>query len=228
MIEEKDEELEFSVPAEQHSAIPAPLQEGASLVTPEDTFFCWNCGARNARGANYCCNCGEDLSQESVAGKRPPIKTFQLFAMIEVLVGVIVIGVIWIATRQNASVPKAVTTAEVKKTPVATADTTQKPVIPVAKPEPKADTLKKESSPTPGSIAKKLAGTGPLTAEKKQAKIEEVLKDAQLYLNLRSFDEATNKYMQVLKLDPQNDDALDGLRMVRDAKDKAAADSAKK
>jgi hypothetical protein len=34
--------------------------------------------------------------------------------------------------------------------------------------------------------------------------------------------------MDVLKLDPKNDDALDGLRMVRDAKDKALADSAKK
>jgi len=67
-----------------------------------------------------------------------------------------------------------------------------------------------------------------MSAEKKKSAIDDALKTAQIYLNIGSFDEALNKYMYVLKLDPQNDDALDGLRMIRDAKDKAAADSAKK
>ena len=123
--------------------------------------------------------------------------------------------------KQVQVTPPVVT--QEKKAPAVVADTAPAPIIPVPKPQPAADTAKKLSAPTAESVAKKLAGTGALSPTRKQAKVEEGLKNAQLYLNLGSYDEATDKYMEVLRLDPQNDDALDGLRMVRDAKDKAEA-----
>jgi tetratricopeptide (TPR) repeat protein len=101
----------------------------------------------------------------------------------------------------------------------------EKPAAP-AKDTLEARTLPKE----PAAVltnAPKAPRAGALTAEQKQTKIDEALKTAQTYVNLGSYDEALNKYMYVLKLDPKNDDALDGLQAVRDAKDKASADSAK-
>jgi ubiquitin-protein ligase len=200
-------------------------------ITPlsGDDFFCWQCGARNHRGANFCSNCGTKTWQEpsSIEKKGAPTKILLLSSLIVIPLAIIVAGITLIFTQKVKQVqvnpPAAV---EEKKTPDVIADTAPAPIIPIPKPEPAPEVVKKGSPLTADGIARKLSGA--LTSEQKQAKIEENLKNAQLYLNLGSFDQAVNKYMYVLKLDPNNDDALDGLRLVREARDKAGADTAKK
>ena len=205
------------------STVAAP-KEAIALV-PDDEFFCWRCGARNHRGANFCSNCGTKMWEEpSTEKKGSTVKILLLSSVIIIPLAIIVAGITMIFTqkvKQEQVTPPIA--AEEKKTPAVIADTAPAPIIPVPKPQPAADTAKKVSAPTAESVAKKLAGTGAPSPMRKQAKIEEGLKNAQLYLNLGSLDEAADKYMEVLRLDPKNDDALDGLRMVRDAKDKAEA-----
>jgi ribosomal protein L40E len=205
------------------STVAAP-KEAIALV-PDDEFFCWRCGARNHRGANFCSNCGTKMWEEpSTEKKGSTVKILLLSSVIIIPLAIIVAGITMIFTqkvKQEQVTPPVA--AEEKKTPAVVADTVPAPIIPVPKPQPAADTAKKVSAPTAESVAKKLAGTGAPSPIRKQAKIEEGLKNAQLYLNLGSLDEAADKYMEVLRLDPKNDDALDGLRMVRDAKDKAEA-----
>ena len=205
------------------STVAAP-KEAIALV-PDDEFFCWRCGARNHRGANFCSNCGTKMWEEpSTEKKGSTVKILLLSSVIIIPLAIIVAGITMIFTqkvKQEQVTPPVA--AEEKKTPAVIADTAPAPIIPVPKPQPAADTAKKVSAPTAESVAKKLAGTGAPSPMRKQAKIEEGLKNAQLYLNLGSLDEAADKYMEVLRLDPKNDDALDGLRMVRDAKDKAEA-----
>lgn len=215
---EKVKEMEI------YSSTTAAPKETIALV-PDDEFFCWRCGARNHRGANFCSNCGTKMWEEpSEEKKGSTVKILLLSSVIIIPLAIIVAGITMIFTQKakQVQVTPPVATQE-KKAPAVVADTAPAPIIPVPKPQPAADTAKKVSAPTAESVAKKLAGTGALSPTRKQAKVEEGLKNAQLYLSLGSYDEATDKYMEVLRLDPQNDDALDGLRMVRDAKDKAEA-----
>jgi ubiquitin-protein ligase len=221
-IKAKDKETEWSMKTVLGTPAPAPAPK-ESIAVSDDDFFCWRCGARNHRGANFCSNCGTKVWQEPSAEKKgSTVKILLLSSVIIIPLAIIVAGITLIFTQKakQVQVTPPVATQE-KKTPAVIADTAPAPIIPVPKQEPVADTAKKVSPPTAESVAKKLAGTGALSPTRKQAKIEEGLKNAQLYLNLGSFDEAADKYLEVLRLDPKNDDALDGLRMVRDAKDKA-------
>jgi ubiquitin-protein ligase len=226
----KDKETEWSM-----KSIPAAttLKETVAPLTDDD-FFCWQCGARNRRGANFCSNCGTKLWQEVTAVKKgSPTKILLLSSFIVIPLAIITAGITLIFTQKAKQVqvtpPAAV---EEKKPQAVIADTTPAPIIAVPKADTTAEIAKKTAPPTADGIARKLSGA--LSPEQKQAKIEENLKSAQLYLNLGSFDQAVSKYMYVLKLEPNNDDALDGLRQVREARDKAesgkpaGADSTKK
>jgi ubiquitin-protein ligase len=224
-IKAKDKETEWSM--KNVLGTPAPAPKETIAPGSDDEFFCWRCGARNHRGANFCSNCGTKMWQEpSEEKKGSTVKILLLSSVIIIPLAIIVAGITMIFTQKakQVQVTPPVATQE-KKAPAVVADTAPAPIIPVPKPQPAADTAKKVSAPTAESVAKKLAGTGALSPTRKQAKVEEGLKNAQLYLSLGSYDEAMDKYMEVLRLDPQNDDALDGLRMVRDAKDKAEANN---
>ncbi|HUI93676.1 MAG TPA: zinc ribbon domain-containing protein [Chitinivibrionales bacterium] len=220
------EEIQTKAPAAKGQP-PMPKDPVAPL--PDEEFFCWRCGARNHRGANFCSNCGTKMWQEPPAeqsGKQSAAKIIQIASFIIIPLAIITAGITFIFTQKagrQEQVKPPVAAVE-KPAPVVKTDTAPAPVIAVPKPAPVADTVKKAAPPpTAEGIARKLsAGTGQSSA-KKQAKIEEDLKNAQLYQNLGSYDEAVNKYMEVLSLDPKNDDALDGLRQVRDARDKAEA-----
>ena len=200
----------------------ATLKETIAPLSDED-FFCWQCGARNRRGANFCSNCGTKLWQEVTAVKKgSPTRILLISSFIVIPLAIITGGITLVVTQKAKQVqvtpPAAV---EEKKPQAVTADTAPTPIISVSKAETVQEVVKKTAPPTADGIARKLSGA--LTPEQKQAKIEENLKSAQLYLNLGSFDQAVNKYMYVLKLEPNNDDALDGLRQVREARDKAEA-----
>jgi type IV secretory pathway VirB10-like protein len=197
---------------------------GLEISSQKDAVYCSTCGGRNAVIANFCSHCGSKILRESIPAKCPTTKVLALSFLVSVPVAIIAVGAVLILTQKNRPVSQNVAPAAVLQAAA--------PAPAVAAPAPQKAAVPTQDSanvkpPAPPSPPKPLRAVS-LSAEQRQAKIEDALKNAQLYFNLGSFDEAVDKYMYVLKLDPKNDDALDGLRMVRDAKDKAVADSAKK
>jgi|GEM_PF-3269479 ubiquitin-protein ligase len=210
---------EASMPAVQRDLATGDTE----ISSQKDAVYCSTCGGRNALIANFCSHCGSKILRESTPAKCPTTKVLTLSFLVSVPVAIIAVGAALVLTQQNRTAPQ---------NPVPPPAVPQAAAAPaVAAPAPEKAALPKQDSanvtPPAQPSPPKPPRTASLTAEQKQAKIEEALRDAQTYLNLGSFEEALNKYMYVLKLDPKNDDALDGLRTVRDAKDKATADSAK-
>ncbi len=228
----RESEAKQSVPKAEERRVdvsmPAAQRDSASVTTEissqKDAVYCSACGGRNALIANFCSHCGSKLLRESVPAKCPTTKVLMLSFLVSVPVAIIAVGAVLVLTQQNRTVPQ-------NPEPPLAVPQAAAPAPAVAAPATEKAALPKQDSASVTPPARpnppKPPRAASLTAEQKQAKIEEALRDAQTYINLGSFEEALNKYMFVLKLDPKNDDALDGLRTVRDAKDKATADSAK-
>jgi ubiquitin-protein ligase len=222
--QEKYKEAELSTPAFQREIPAKRFPGGEQLSSREDTISCSECGKSNIRTSNYCSNCGSRLFAEPPSVRRPTAKILISF-LVSAPVAILALGAALILTRQNR--PVSHYAAPPLAVPRATA---QAPAL--AAPEPKKAVVPNQDSanvrPPVVATAPKPHRTATLTAGQKQAQMNEAFTTAQTYLDAGSFDDAMNKYMYVLKLDPGNDDALEGLRMVKAARDKAAADGVKK
>ncbi len=236
----KEKETEMSVPVVTRENTGTRPQADAGPVSPSEGMICPKCGSRNPGTSNFCTNCGTRIRRDFHPGC-PITKVLLLSFLISLPVAVIAVGMTLIITSHSRSaavivqpVPAAPTPAPAAQVaaPVQAAQVAAPAPAPAPAPAKTAAAATADSSavkaaPAASAVPKPPRSAG-MSAEKKKSAIDDALKTAQIYLNIGSFDEALNKYMYVLKLDPQNDDALDGLRMIRDAKDKAAADSAKK
>jgi|WetSurMetagenome_2_1015567.scaffolds.fasta_scaffold00008_115 ubiquitin-protein ligase len=223
-----EKETEYSVPVVSRPEDSGALRRSGSAPAG-DGIVCPRCGNRNPAVSNFCLNCGAKIRSDSASPGCPIAKVLLLAFLISLPVAVIAVGMTLIITR-HAPKPAAQaskTVQSVQEPPAATVSTPAAAPAAAAATPPEDSSAVKATRNDTTAATQKPTRSGTLSPEKKQARIDEALKNAQLYLNLGSFDEAMNQYMIVLKYDPNNDDALDGLRAVRDAKDKAAADSAR-
>jgi ubiquitin-protein ligase len=227
---EREKDTEVSMPAVMQEDLPRRQPKEIDAVPRSQGIICPKCSSRNAGVANFCSNCGTRIRHESFQPGFPMAKVLLVSILVSVPVAIISVGLTLIIVSQTRPAPVSI----IETSPVASAPVPATPAAPPAVEKPFApakDTLEARTLPKEPAAAltnaPKAPRAGALTAEQKQARIDEALKTAQTYVNLGSYDEALNKYMYVLKLDPKNDDALDGLQAVRDAKDKASADSAK-
>jgi ubiquitin-protein ligase len=235
-------------PAVQRENSPEKVSYEAMEPRGDDGVFCWRCGSKNLKLANYCSACGIKIRQEISLIQSPIRRATILSILISVPVVIIAIGLAWVLSQQRpqtiSATPAQTATAPepppavgptATAAPVAAEVTTKSvpkivssPVEVNKIPAPQTSSAEVEVNNKPATVTTSARKSVKLTQEQKQVRITETLKNAQLHLNLGSFDKAIDRFMYVLQLDPQNDDALDGLRKVRDAKDKAAADSLKK
>jgi ubiquitin-protein ligase len=232
----KEKDTEYSVPvvSREEPVAPPPVQRNEIPVSESEGMLCPKCGTRNPGTSNFCTNCGTKIRRDTHPSC-PITKVLLLSFLISVPVAVIAVGMTLIITSRNRQVVPAETNIQ----PVPSAPPAAAAPPPVAAPAPApaisavvpavdSSAVKAAHKEPAAAAAPKTPKSSGMSAEKKQAAIDDALKTAQMYMNLGSYDEALNKFMYVLKLDPQNDDALDGLRAIRDAKDKASADSGKK
>ena len=225
---------EASVPSSQketETAMPVVSRDrarngraiDAEETSQEETISCGTCSCFNPISANFCSNCGAKIKRQSLRSDVSLSKVMLLSALTSIPVAILSVAITLLIVNQ---IKPAVRIVEVPAPAVQAAA-----VVPTSVPPPLTAVQEVPQSKPKPDIASDAAPKAPrssaLSADQKRERIEECLKLAQTYVNLGSFDEAINKYMYVLKLDPKNDDALDGLRTVRDAKDRAAVDSEK-
>ncbi len=210
------------------SVLPGSRNRKLETFSADQSVHCTLCGHPNHQTANFCSNCGTKLRREFPRLECPLPKVLLLAALFSIPVAALAVAITLFATNQTRPVAKAM------EMPLVPASAPQQPipqaqVSPAPPPASVKDTGETAKQPVraPEASAPKALRPASIAPEQKQAKIDEALKTAQTYLNLGSLDEAQNKFLLVLKLDPKNDDALDGLEKIRDAKDKAQEDSAK-
>jgi ubiquitin-protein ligase len=218
-------ETETSMPVVSRDRARNVRAVDSDETSQEEPISCSTCSYFNPSSANFCSNCGAKIKRQSVRSDLSLSKVMLLSALTSIPVAILSVAITLLVVNQ---IKPAVRIVEVPAPAVVAAAPA---VVPAPAPAPVAAVQEApQPKPQPGvasTSAPKASKSAALSADQKRERIEECLKLAQTYVNLGSLDEAMNKYMYVLKLDPKNDDALDGLRTVRDAKDKAAADSAK-
>ena len=69
-IKANNKETEWSMKKVPGAPAPAPVPKETIAPVSDDDFFCWRCGARNHRGANFCSNCGTKVWQEPSEEKK--------------------------------------------------------------------------------------------------------------------------------------------------------------
>jgi hypothetical protein len=216
-------ETETSMPVVSRDRVRNGPTIDSDETSREETISCSTCSCFNPASANFCSNCGAKIKRQSLRSDLSLSKVMLLSALTSIPVAILSVAITLLVVNQ---IKPAVRIVEVPAPAVQVATVVPAPVpAPVA---PVQEAPQSKSQPDNAQVgAPKASKNVALSTDQKRERIEECLKLAQTYVNLGSLDEAINKYMYVLKLDPKNDDALDGLRTVRDAKDKAAVDSAK-
>ncbi len=226
---EKDRPTELSAPALGRDTPVDETREEARTSMQEKIIHCSECGRSNARIANFCSTCGSRLLKPGSYAKVSTSRILLLSFLVSAPVAILAVGAAIVFTRQILPIPSRATQAAVVSPAPAAALAPAAAKVP-QKPVPSAPVV-----PNTAAARKIVVEPAPkhhrintITAEQKQARIKEALQIAHTYLDLESYDAAESKYMDVLKMDPNNDDALDGLRMVREARDNAADEEAKK
>lgn len=234
----KEDSIKEDIAQKESKNISFIQSKQKEILSDSDYFFCWQCGFKNVKGANFCSNCGVKLwEKHSEQRKKYLFSPMLVSVLISIPVAIISALAMYLFmhssiktqspsySKQQQETVSAIQQSDSQKQ----SKTMQQPesvVSDIPQQKENKDTItKKETNITSQTVARKLTAT--LTPEQKNAKILESLQNGRLYLNLGSYDQAINKFMYVLQLDPQNEDALEGLRLVREAKDKEEAEKAK-
>jgi ubiquitin-protein ligase len=235
----RDEQKPVPKDARKEQAAPAAEAKPEKIVIAnrKNWIYCWQCGSINGKEANFCMQCGTKLRPQQSATFSKSKETMLLAVLTAIPAVIIVTGLVLIFSHKEhpGMHPDSFAPASVQSVEQPQA---QMPSSEVTVSAPMKDTSVVKDSAAVAGAAKKPAPTAApekprarqpavLTEQQKQERIEADLKNARLYTDLGSFEEAEKRYMAVLKLDPKNDDAIDGLQKIRDAKDKAAENDKK-
>jgi predicted RNA-binding Zn-ribbon protein involved in translation (DUF1610 family) len=195
------------------------------------SFFCPYCGAQNIRQANFCTICGSRLT---VIKKPFPVKPLFLVIMVAVPFFILGMGlalVLFTSSRSSKSEQSIETKAVVKqetekKVQIAPPVQSPKPIahevqnVQPAPVEKKTEIAVPAPAKEPSVAAPKMSKPVHISPEQKQAKIAESLKNAKLYFNIGSYDDAIKRYREVLRLDPTNYEASVGIDNAEEARAK--------
>jgi ubiquitin-protein ligase len=224
------------VPKEQAAAAEVKAEK-VVLANRKNWIYCWQCGSINSKEANFCMQCGTKLSSRQSGILKKGNETVLLAVLTAIPAAIVITGLVLIFTHKehpgmgpDSFAPAAVQSQEQPQAQVPAGKAKESAPV-------KDTSVVKDSAVGTGAAKEPAKAAAPekprtrqpavLTEQQKQERIEADLKNARLYTDLGSYEEAEKRYMSVLKLDPKNDDAIDGLQKIRDAKEKAAENEKK-